>query len=70
MHRPIVIAGSREQFCDWCSVHHTNPLAAVYVETVDQFLAATKNGGDVRLWGAFNHNPAYLAYLWQRLKTA
>jgi hypothetical protein len=62
MYRPIVIAGSRSQFADWCRVHQTNPVAAIYVQTPEELRSARLLPGDVFLWGDYTHNSAYLAY--------
>lgn len=70
MHIPIIIAGTREQFCDWCAVHHTHPAAAQFVESASEFREAFARTQDVRLWGSFNRNPAYLAYLRERVAAA
>lgn len=69
MHRPIVIAGSRSQFADWCAANHTNPIAAVYVETAEQLRSALLRTRDVRLWGDYASNPAYRA-LWPLTRAA
>lgn len=67
MHRPIVIAGNREQFSDWCRRWGTNPMAVEYVETAAQLAAALTRTDDVRLFGDCPRNPAYRAFLtWQR----
>ncbi len=64
MHRPIVIAGSRAQFEDWCRNFRTNPNAAIYVDDARTFLELLDGGNtDVRLWGDFARNPAY--QVWQ-----
>jgi hypothetical protein len=66
MYRPIVIAGSRSQFADWCRAYQTNPIAAIYVETPAQLRAALFQSGDVRLWGDYRRNPAYRAWALNR----
>lgn len=63
MHRPIVIAGNRAQFVDWCRRWATNPAAVEYVETPEQLSAALRRTDDVRLFGDFAANPAYRAWL-------
>lgn len=71
MHRPIVIAGNREQFEDWCRLHRTNPAAATYVDSVEAFVELVRTNADVRLWGDYARNPAYQAVLaWQRRQVA
>lgn len=67
MYRPIVIAGSRSQFADWCQAHQTNPIAAIYVETPEQLRCALLQSGDVRLWGDYRQNPAYRAWALKRV---
>lgn len=69
MYRPIVIAGSRSQFADWCRVHQTNPIAAIYVETAEELRSALLQSADVRLWGDYAQNPAYQS-LWPLIRVA
>lgn len=59
MHRPIVIAGSHDEFIGWCDFHRTNPLAARFVDSGASLVAALRDHADVRLWGNFRANPAY-----------
>lgn len=61
MHRPIVIAGNREQFEDWCRTYRTNPVAATFVDSVEALEAALRGNADVRLWGNYRANPAFRA---------
>jgi hypothetical protein len=67
MHRPIVIAGSLAQFADWCRVHQTNPIAAIYVRSEAELRSALCKTRDVFLWGDYDQTPAYRAW---RLKQA
>lgn len=66
MHRPIVIAGSLDQFADWCWVHRTNPIAALYVKSEDELRSALLRTRDVFLWGDYWRNPAYPAWRMKR----
>lgn len=61
MHRPIVIAGNRSQFEDWCRTYRTNPVAAQFIESAEDLEAALREHDDVRLWGTYEFNPAYRA---------
>ena len=67
VHRPIVIAGSREQFEDWCRTYRTNPVAATFVDSPEALEACLREHADVRLWGTYRANPAFqaLTKAWQ-----
>lgn len=70
MYRPIVIAGSRSQFGDWCRAHRTNPSAAIFVQTPAELRTALIANVDVWLWGDYARNPAFAEYLTWRQKRA
>lgn len=59
MHRPIVIAGNRAEFEDWCRTYRTNPNAAIFVDSPEDLEELLVGNTDVRLWGGYALNPAY-----------
>lgn len=70
MHRPIVIAGSREEFADWCRTTDTNPAAAEFVDDAVRLEKALEAKPDIWLWGNFRRNPAFPALVRCRRKAA